>query len=441
MTGTGLPKSTINLTSYASMAVDRSGGPYTGAIYVVWTNIGVPGVNVGDADIYVVESTDRGASWSTPVRVNDDATPNAQWFPWIACDQTTGDLSVVFHDQRDDPNDSLATMYVARSTDGGQVWENFRVGDVQFAPRPIPGFVSGYMGDYIGIAAGGGRAYPVWGDWRATPFLSYVSPVAYPASSSDANIVVSESVLRDTLLESSSASRTFTIRNHGVGLDPLTFSIAESPAVSWASVAPTGGTLASGETAVIARQLSSSGLPVGAHSTTLVITSDDPDDPTVPLPLDLEVLPAPQMALDRFHLNHVIPVGENATDGYMITNAGDGVLDYSVAVAYESGPHEVREEIGSPLLTTTAACRCRGNVYSVSAATHLVTIETYFSLAAATDVEFVVYEGAASTGAFAKVYSSGTVTRGPGVGFFASPPIGIALEAGTFYFIGSAWRE
>ena len=61
------------VNSFPSMAVDISGGPNNGDIYIVWTNIGVPGTNTGsDRDIYMARSTDGGSTWDTPVRVNQD---------------------------------------------------------------------------------------------------------------------------------------------------------------------------------------------------------------------------------------------------------------------------------------------------------------------------------------------------------------------------------
>ena len=47
-------------------------------------------------------STDNGATWSAPVRVNDDATTRSQFLPYVALDATTGAVAVGFHDCRND---------------------------------------------------------------------------------------------------------------------------------------------------------------------------------------------------------------------------------------------------------------------------------------------------------------------------------------------------
>jgi HYR domain len=191
---TPLPNTTIRRNSFPTMAVDVSGGPRNGSLYVVWTNVGVPGVNTGDADVYLIRSTDGGATWSTPVRVNNDATTNSQWFPWVTSDRVTGDLHVVFYDRRDDPGNSLTTTYVANSTDGGATWINTRVGDVQFTPTPIPGNIAaGYFGDYLGIAARECSVFPTWSDNRTTFYTAYTSPFTFdvtpPSITCPANVV------------------------------------------------------------------------------------------------------------------------------------------------------------------------------------------------------------------------------------------------------------
>jgi hypothetical protein len=191
---TALPNTTIRKNSFPSMAVDVSGGPRNGSIYIVWTNVGVPGTNTGDADIYLIRSTDQGATWGTPVRVNTDATTSSQWFPWVSVDASTGELNVIFYDRRDDAANTMATTYIAHSIDGGTSWTNLRVGDVQFTPAPIPGNIAaGYMGDYLGIASQECRVFPLWSDDRTSFYTAYTSPITFdetpPAITCPADVV------------------------------------------------------------------------------------------------------------------------------------------------------------------------------------------------------------------------------------------------------------
>ncbi len=184
------------VNSFPSMAVDISGGTYNGNIYIVWTNIGVPGINTGtNRSIYMIKSTDEGTNWSTPIRVNQGTFQDGKeaYFPWITCDPETGILSVIFYDDRDVSSTQVET-WVANSYDGGETWEDFRVSDVAFTPAPIPGLAGGYMGDYLGISARGGMVYPVWPDNRNGYVQTFVSAFETNnrAKPIDLNIVLTE---------------------------------------------------------------------------------------------------------------------------------------------------------------------------------------------------------------------------------------------------------
>jgi len=173
----------VRLASFPAMAVDISGeGPYSGNIYVVWTEI-----EGTDWRTMMIKSTDGGSSWSARTRIDANPHPSyaRTYFPWITCDPVTGDLSTIYYDNRVDPTPNpsgsteIVAVYVNNSTDGGATWnDEFQVSDVTFTPAPITGLASNYMGDYIGIAARGGMVYPCWSDTRVGGgrVLTYVSP-------------------------------------------------------------------------------------------------------------------------------------------------------------------------------------------------------------------------------------------------------------------------
>jgi hypothetical protein len=164
------------VNSFPVMACDISGGVNDGDLYITWANEGVPGINIGpDVSAYMIRSTDGGATWSVPTRINQDPIGNIQYFPWIASDPETGDLHTIFYDDRN-VGGTMVETWVATSSDAGATWSELRVSDVAFTPAPIPGMAFGYMGDYLGIAARGGQVYPVWTDNRTGQTLSYTSP-------------------------------------------------------------------------------------------------------------------------------------------------------------------------------------------------------------------------------------------------------------------------
>ncbi len=179
------------VNSFPSMAVDISNSPDRGTIYVVWSNIGTPGVNqnVG-IDVYLIKSTDQGATWSTPVRVNQNTYGEGKehYFPWLACDPENGILSAIFYGDRN-VSQSQVEVFCANSFDAGETWEDFKVSDVAFTPSPIPGLAGGYMGDYLGIASRGGMVYPVWPDNRLGYMMTFSSPYETNPLSRPFNVV------------------------------------------------------------------------------------------------------------------------------------------------------------------------------------------------------------------------------------------------------------
>jgi hypothetical protein len=177
------------------MAVDRSGGPNNGTIYITWAQRGVAPAG-SDPDIVFVKSTNGGTTWTTPVRVNDDPMNNGkdQILPWCTVDQANGQLLFVFYDSRNVPN-SQAEVFMARSANGGVTFDNFVVSDQAFVLDPISGFSGNYAGDYISVAAYDEVAYPFWMDertgnaqgWMAKVEFGPPCPIDPPSSPSPAN--------------------------------------------------------------------------------------------------------------------------------------------------------------------------------------------------------------------------------------------------------------
>jgi len=73
-----------SIDAEAGLVWDATGGPFNNRIYLVYTDETVNENN--DTDIEMRTSTDDGATWTAPVRVNDDATTNSQFLPYVALD-------------------------------------------------------------------------------------------------------------------------------------------------------------------------------------------------------------------------------------------------------------------------------------------------------------------------------------------------------------------
>lgn len=134
-------------------ACDVSNSPYRGTIYVNWSD---QRNGVGNTDVFLAKSTDGGLTWSTARKVNTDSTVRHQFFTWMTVDQTNGYLYFVFYDRRNTAGNAT-DVFVARSTDGGETFNDFRVNETSFTPSS-----SVFFGDYINIAALNRKVYPIW---------------------------------------------------------------------------------------------------------------------------------------------------------------------------------------------------------------------------------------------------------------------------------------
>src|ERR1051325_4758026 len=85
-----------SIDAEAGVVWDATGGTFNNRIYLVYTEETVAENN--DTDIMMRTSTDDGTTWTAPVRVNDDATTNSQFLPYVTLDPTTGVVAVGFHD-------------------------------------------------------------------------------------------------------------------------------------------------------------------------------------------------------------------------------------------------------------------------------------------------------------------------------------------------------
>jgi len=132
---------------------DLSNGPNRGTIYINWSDQRNGSSNT---DIWLSKSTDGGNTWSTALKVNDDATNRHQFFTWLAIDQVTGYLYTVFYDRRN-YTDNSTDVYVAASINGGNSFVNRKISQTPFIPT-----TGVFFGDYTNITAHNGVIRPIW---------------------------------------------------------------------------------------------------------------------------------------------------------------------------------------------------------------------------------------------------------------------------------------
>jgi hypothetical protein len=129
-------------------------------------------------------STDDGATWSSRVQVNDDASGSSstttQFHPRLQVDQTDGTVIIGWHDTRNySSNNRRMEVYLARSTNCGVSWEtNIKVAQnsAEFNNSTISytdenstdntNYNPNQYGEYLGLDAHNRIAYAAWCDSR-----------------------------------------------------------------------------------------------------------------------------------------------------------------------------------------------------------------------------------------------------------------------------------
>jgi hypothetical protein len=134
-------------------------------VYMVYSggDLGTPytcaGASGFHSDTLFRKSTDGGATFSDPIKINQDGLDGRdKYFPWMDV-APNGKIWVGWNDRRGDPQDFLSRWYQASSSDEGATWNEHLIGDVDVRP-------SGFIGDYHGLAAQNNRVLGMWYDSR-----------------------------------------------------------------------------------------------------------------------------------------------------------------------------------------------------------------------------------------------------------------------------------
>lgn len=135
------------------LMIDNSPSRFHGTLYMVWAD---QKNGEDDTDIWFSRSTNRGDLWTTPIRINQDEKGKHQFFPWMAIDQTTGNIYIVYYDRRN-YDDNQTDVYIAYSQDGGNSFTEKKISETPFIPT-----AEKFFGDYTNISAHKGIIAPIW---------------------------------------------------------------------------------------------------------------------------------------------------------------------------------------------------------------------------------------------------------------------------------------
>ena len=222
----------IRMLHQSWLAVDATGGPFNGNLYVVWASDPVAAPGTSDhSDVFFSRSTNGGATWSAPLQLGGGSATD-QFEPFVAV-AGAGAVSVAWYDRRNDAANNLQIdVFKAFSH---RRWRDVRrapAGDrpVSFGVPPInpnfdPNIALCYMGEYIGVAGDDRNFYYLWGDnrntvtstnfpaGRADPDVFFESEVAPVVNTADLEIAKTDNP--DPVLAGGQLVYTITVKNNG----------------------------------------------------------------------------------------------------------------------------------------------------------------------------------------------------------------------------------
>ena len=156
----------IDLAPAPAFALDRAAA----RMYAAWES---------GRDVMLSRSDDAGASWSPPRRLGPSA--GGQFLPGIGVAQDSR-VDVAYYDRSGDPDDVLAEVVLASSTDGGRSFTSAVISE-----RPFDSMVGSFNGDdvmlgsHLAVISGAEGATVVWPDTtrgnRTTNVVDLVSAV------------------------------------------------------------------------------------------------------------------------------------------------------------------------------------------------------------------------------------------------------------------------
>ena len=169
-------------------------------VYAAWTDLsGASGCRTPFDDpqddvnstcktrIWFSRSTNGGTKWSKPKMLNNQSSKSDQFNPWLAVDETSGLLGIMYYDTVGESRRSVNVFFQISANSGSSFSAPVRVST---APSSESADESdndpNQFGDYNSLSAFGGRFFPSWTDRRDSGGREeiWTAPITIRASAS-----------------------------------------------------------------------------------------------------------------------------------------------------------------------------------------------------------------------------------------------------------------
>ncbi len=241
---------------------------------------------------------------------------------------------------------------------------------------PLTGSVPPYTSDTIDVICNAaeldtGYYYGNLNLLSNDPISSDVNiPVTFNVSSTPIPIIHLEpSEIYDTVAIGLSDDVEFLISN--AGTVSLSYTLSED--CPWMSVSPGSGTVPSSVTDTAIVTLDASSLSIGDYIDTLTVSSNDPANPTiyVPVHLSVESEPEPEILLSPLSVTDSLYVDSLSHHDIIIYNTGDLTLSVTFTsgeswLSFYGGPYNIPAQDSATMILTVNAFELSGGDYAGS---------------------------------------------------------------------------
>ncbi|HEY2295219.1 MAG TPA: sialidase family protein [Thermoanaerobaculia bacterium] len=223
-----------------------SGGAYRTStknnVYAAWNDLSGdtgctsgsgPGTNAAStckSRIFFARSTDGGATWSAPVKVNNQSGLNDQFNQWLAVDETNGKIAVMYYDTVGDSTRKTTNVYYQSSTDDGVTWSTpFKVTTASTNETTAGSDSGNQYGDYNSLSGFSGTFFPSWTDRRSGASEEIWTAAIADGTTATPDFTISASPSAKTIAQGNAGTSTITTAVSGGFNNAISLSASGQP--------------------------------------------------------------------------------------------------------------------------------------------------------------------------------------------------------------------